>query len=241
MIGPYLRRGMAAGLLAGLLAGLFAFVTGEPLLDRAIQLEEESAHAEHAVGAHAGDGEIFSRSTQKVGLFVATGFTGTFVGGLFGLAFVYLRDRLASESDWTRSLSLAAAIFAGAVLFPFLKYPANPPTVGDPATIGARTTAYFAMVGLSLLSVLAAWYASGLLKERGVSTPARHVTVGLGLTAAVSVLFLVLPATADPGGFPAGLLWSFRLSAIGTELVLWAGLGVLFGALCERARQKGAP
>jgi hypothetical protein len=233
VIALYLRRGMAAGLLAGLLAGLFAFVVGEPLLDRAIGLEE-LAHATHN---HA---EVFGRSTQKVGLFFATGFTGTFVGGLFGLAFAYFRARLVSESDWTRSLSLAAAIFAGAVLFPFLKYPANPPTVGDPATIGARTTAYFVMVGLSLLAVFAAWYASGVLKGRGVSTPVRHVTVGLGLAAAVTALFVTLPATANPGDFPAGLLWSFRLSSLGTQLVLWTGLGVFFGALCERAGPKGA-
>jgi hypothetical protein len=242
VIAPYLRRGMAAGLLAGLLAGLFAFVTGEPLLDQAIGLRE-SAHAggDQAVHglAHGEDGEVFSRSTQKVGLFFATGFTGVFVGGLFGLAFAYFRGRLASESDWSRSLSLAAAIFAGAALIPFLKYPANPPTIGDPATIGARTTAYFAMVGLSLLAVLGAWYASGVLKRRGVSTPVRHVTVGLWLVVVVTVLFLMLPATADPGNFPAGLLWSFRLSSLGTQLVLWTGLGVLFGALCERARRRG--
>jgi Probable cobalt transporter subunit (CbtA) len=242
MIALYLRRGLAAGLLAGLLAGLFAFVTGEPLLDRAIGLEE-SAHTHEGGAAHSHaeeDEVIVGRSTQKVGLFFATGLSGAFVGGLFGLAFAYFRGRLASESDWGRSLSLAAAIFAGAALLPFLKYPANPPTVGDPATIGVRTTAYFAMVGLSLLAVLAAWYASGRLRERGVSTPVRHVTVGLGLATVLAGLFLALPATADPGDFPAGLLWSFRLSSLGTQVVLWAGLGVLFGALCERARRRGA-
>ncbi len=237
MIALYLRRGLAAGLLAGLLAGAFAFVVGEPLLDRAIELE--SAHA-HEDGGHAhGEGEeTFSRTTQKVGLFFATGLSGTFVGGLFGLAFAYFRGRLNAESDWGRSLSLAAAIFAGAVLIPFLKYPPNPPTVGDPATIGARTAAYFAMVALCLLSVLAAWHASRLLKGRGMSQPARQVTVGLGLVAVVALLFVSLPASADPGGFPAGLLWSFRISSLGTQLVLWTGLGVVFGALCERASRK---
>lgn len=241
MIASYLRRGMAAGLLAGLLAGLFAFITGEPLLDQAIGLEE-SAHQEgQASAAHENDdsgGEVFSRSTQKVGLFVATGLSGAFLGALFGLAFVFLRGRLASGNDWTRSVSLAAAIFVGAALIPFLKYPANPPTVGDPATIGTRTAAYFAMVGLSLLAILAAWYASGLLRERGVSTPVRQVVVGLGLVIIVTGLFVGLPATTDPGEFPAGLLWSFRLSSLGTQLVLWAGLGVIFGLLCERANRR---
>jgi predicted cobalt transporter CbtA len=36
----------------------------------------------------------------------------------------------------------------------------------------------------------------------------------------------------------AGLLWSFRLSSLGTQLVLWAVLGVLFGLLCERANRR---
>lgn len=240
MIAPYLRRGMAAGLLAGLLAGLFAFVTGEPLLDQAIGLEQHT-HQEgqdSVTHTHEDEGEVFSRSTQKVGLFFATGLSGVLVGGLFGLVFAYFRGRLDSESDWIRSLSLAAALFAGAVLVPFLKYPANPPAVGDPATIGTRTTAYFALVGLSLLAILAAWYASKSLRERGVSTPVRQMAVGLGLVMVVTGLFVGLPATTDPGEFPAGLLWDFRLSSLGIQLVLWTSLGVVFGLLCERANRR---
>jgi predicted cobalt transporter CbtA len=145
---------------------------------------------------------------------------------------------MASGTDWTRSLSLATAIFVGAALIPFLKYPANPPTVGDPATIGTRTAAYLAMVGLSLLAILGAWYVSGRLRERGVNTPVRQILVGLGLVVVVTGLFVGLPATTDPGDFPAGLLWSFRISSLGTQLVLWAGLGVVFGFLCERANNR---
>ncbi|MDP9476602.1 MAG: CbtA family protein [Actinomycetota bacterium] len=248
MVATYLRRGLAAGLLAGLLAGLFAFFSGEPLLDRAIGLEER-AQEEHAhrsghhedpdsTHTHGSEEVIVSRSTQKVGLFFATGLLGSFVGGLFGLAFAYFRERLASKSDWSRSLSLAGAIFTGAVLIPFIKYPANPPTVGDPATIGERTTSYFAMVTLSLLVVLAAWHAARLLRERGVSPPVRQVAVGLGFALVVGFLLVALPAAADPGEFPAGLLWDFRLSSLGTLLMFWAGLGIFFGALCERANRR---
>jgi len=231
---------MAAGLLSGLLAGLFALVIAEPLLDQAIGLEQHT-HQEAQASAthtHEDEGEVFSRSTQKVGLFFATGLSGVLVGGLFGLVFAYFRGRMDSESDWTRSLSLAAALFAGAVLVPFLKYPANPPTVGDPETIGARTVAYFAMVGLSLLAILAAWYVSRLLRERGVSAPIRQLAVGLGLVTVVIGLLVGLPATTDPREFPAGLLWNFRLSSLGTQLVLWAGLAALFGLLCERANRR---
>src|SRR5919205_3704226 len=101
MLASYLRRGMAAGLLAGLLAGLFAFLVGEAFVDQAIRLEEASA------GSHGG--EIFSRATQKVGLFFATGLFGVTVGGVFGIAYAFFRERLAANSDFKRSISLAGA------------------------------------------------------------------------------------------------------------------------------------
>ena len=231
MVASYLRRGMAAGLLAGLLAGLFAFSLGEPYVDQAIQLEEATASGGHQE-------EIFSRSTQKIGLFFATGLFGVSAGGLFGLTYAYFRGRLASKSEWNRSLSLAGALFTGAFLIPFVKYPANPPTVGDPATIRERTASYLAMVALSLLVVLAAWYAARMLRARGTGAPLRQTAVGLGVAVVVGMLFLVLPAAPDPGQFPSGLLWSFRLSSLGTQLVFWSGLGVVFGLLCERANRR---
>jgi predicted cobalt transporter CbtA len=231
MIASYLRRGMAAGLLAGLLAGLFAFFFGESAIDEAIRIEEAAA------GGGGGE-ELFGRPTQKVGLFFATGLFGVTAGGVFGLLYAYFRGRLASGSEWYRSLSLSGALFAGAFLIPYIKYPANPPTVGDPATIGARTASYLTMVVFSLLVVLIAWLVARGLKERGVGASARQTAVGLGVAAAMGLLLLILPAAPDPGDFPSGLLWEFRLSSLGTQIVFWAGLGVVFGLLCERANRR---
>ena len=228
----YLRRGLVAGLVAGLLAGVFAFFVGEPILDQAINLEEASSSTH--------DEEVFGRGAQKLGLFFIMGLFGVTVGGIFGLVFAYFRDWLAPDTDWMRSVSLSLAVFAGAFLIPFLKYPANPPGVGEAATIGDRTTAYYTMVGLTLLVVLISWIISKALRQRKIPDPARQILVGLGLSAAVTVLFLILPAAPDPGSVPAGLLWDFRISSLGTQLVFWAGLGVLFGLLCERANRREA-
>jgi hypothetical protein len=231
VVSVYLRRGLAAGLLAGLLAGLFAFFVGEPILDRAIALEEASAGAHHQ--------EVFSRSTQKVGLFFATGLFGVTVGGVFGIVYAIFRERLEAGSDLKRSISLACAIFAGAFVVPFLKYPANPPSIGDPATIRERTAAYFTLVALSLVGMLLGWLAARSLKARGVGAWRRRLTVGAGLVLVLGVLFLSLPPAPSAGGFPSGMLWAFRLSSFGTQLAFWAGLGLLFGMLCERANRKG--
>jgi predicted cobalt transporter CbtA len=243
VVSAYLRRGMAAGLLAGLLAGLFAFFVGEPVLDRAIALEESAQVHAHEDEGHAhgggGDEETYSRSTQKVGLFFATGLFGVTVGGVFGIGYAFFRDRLSAGSDLKRSIYLAGAIFVGAFLIPFLKYPANPPSVGDPSTIRERTAAYFTLVALSLLAILLAWLAARTLKARGVEASRRRLMVGAGLVAVVGVLFLLFPAAPSAGGFPSGTLWAFRLSSFGTQMAFWACLGLLFGVLCERAGRKG--
>jgi len=66
----------------------------------------------------------------------------------------------------------------------------------------------------------------------------RVVVVGAGFAAVVGLLLAALPPATDPGDHPAGLLWNYRLSSLGTLLTLWATLGASFGALCERANRK---
>ena len=36
-------------------------------------------------------------------------------------------------------------------------------------------------------------------------------------------------------GFPADVLYEFRLLSLGTQLVLWAAIGLLFGRLADRS------
>jgi predicted cobalt transporter CbtA len=87
--------------------------------------------------------------------------------------------------------------------------------------------------GLSLLTILLAWLAARSLKTRGLEALRRRLTLFVG------VLYLLLRAAPSAGGFPSGELWAFRLSSFGTQVVFWAGLGLLFGWFCERARRKG--
>ncbi len=49
---------------------------------------------------------------------------------------------------------------------PFVKYPANPPSVGDPGTITKRTVLYLIMILISLLAAVTAVRLRELLAER---------------------------------------------------------------------------
>ncbi|MFY1614834.1 CbtA family protein [Micromonospora sp. WMMD736] len=232
-----LLRGLLAGLVAGLLAGTFAYVVGEPHVEAAIAIEEAATHAGPTADGHQhGEEALIGRDGQRGGLFLATGLFGVAMGGLLASAYVLLARRRQTADDGRSGLLLAGGALLGAVLVPFLKYPPNPPAVGDPATIDQRTVTYLLMVVLGLVAV---W--SGSLGYRSVS---EHAPVWLRASAAVGgfllvtvVSYVVLPSFQEvPADFPATLLWNFRLASLGTQTVLWTGIGLLFAALMHRQR-----
>ena len=163
MVRTFLVRGMLVGIVAGLLSFAFLKIYGEPQVDRAVafetQQDEAKAAAEkaeshnqasvshdHASEAHThmadnGQPELVSRSVQAgLGLFVAVLVYNVAFGGLFGLAFAFAYGRTSDVlTPQALSALMAAAGFVAIYLVPNLKYPANPPAVGSPETIGVRT------------------------------------------------------------------------------------------------------
>ncbi|GIH28585.1 membrane protein [Acrocarpospora phusangensis] len=230
MIRSLFVRGLLAGIIAGLAAGAFAFFAGEPHIDAAIALEEAAAGHTHA------EAPLVSRSGQVGGLFLATALYGMAVGGLFGLAFALVRGRVGPRSGSALAVGLAAAGFVAVVLVPFVKYPANPPAVGDPETIGSRTSLYLVAVAIGLLAAAAAAVAHRIFEVNG--EPVRWLATGLGFLLPVAAAWIFLPAVSEvPEGFPADLLWDFRVSSLGTQVVLWGVLGVSYAYLLYRSER----
>jgi predicted cobalt transporter CbtA len=247
VIGTLLVRGLLVGLLAGLLAGGFAFAVGEPQVDHAIAVEaaagaKDSTGHDHISAGHASaEAHLVSRDGQKAGLFLALALYGCAVGGLFGLVYAGIRGRITRLSGPALPCGLAGALFVAVVLVPFLKYPANPPAVGDPQTISARTSSYLLMVAIGLVSLgTAAWAARSV--RRSAPGWARAIAGGAGFLVPVVVGFVALPTVDEvPSGFPASLLWDFRLASLGTQVVFWACLGAAFALATERATNRALP
>lgn len=236
MVWTLVRRGLGVGALAGLLAGVFAFVFGEPRVQDAIDIENAAgAHASIVAPslAHVGDW-VVSRGEQRGGLLLATTLYGIAAGGLFSIVFALLRGRGSQRTDWELSTRLAGAIFVAIVLVPFLKYPPNPPAVGDAATIGDRTAYYLVLLAGSALAMLAAARVMWSMKP---AAPWARPLAGAGTFIVVAGgLALALPGIQEvPKDFPAPLIWEFRLSSLGTQAVLWSSLGVGFGIATMRA------
>ncbi|MBE1491792.1 CbtA family protein [Plantactinospora soyae] len=226
-----LLRGLLAGLVAGLIAGTFAYFAGEPRIDAAIAIEEQATHSEPTTGEDHHEDELVSRDGQRAGLFLATGLFGVAMGGMLATAYVLLRRRLRTRDDGRAALLLAGGALLGAVVVPFLKYPANPPAVGNPDTINQRTGSYLLLVVLGLVAVWAGALGHRALRPDAPDWQRAAAAVG-GFLLVTVVAYTVLPSFHEvPDDFPAALLWDFRLASLGTQLVLWTGIGLLFAAL----------
>lgn len=242
MTSQLLWRGMLAGVIAALFAFVFARVLAEPQVDLAIAYEAshaqlETAHAAHHPSAQTAEPEIelVSRSTQKgPGLLTAVMLYGAAVGGVFALVFAYAYGRWTRLSPRVLALVLAGAAFVAISLVPMLKYPPTPPAVGQHETVALRTAAFFLMLALSIIAALAALNLGRRLRARLGGLNAGLVAVG-AYGVLICIAQALLPKINEvPGDFPAIVLWDFRLAAIGMQALLWAVIGVAFGAFAKR-------
>jgi putative cobalt transporter subunit CbtA len=223
-----LKQGVVAGLAGGVGLALVLRLAGEGPLGRAVAREG-------ATGP-----EMFSRGTQQAGGMAAALVYGAAVGAVFAIAYSAIRHRLHTTDDWRAAVAVAAAGFVAVFLLPFLKYPANPPTVGDPDTIGRRTALYLLAVAWSLVATWGGWRAWRAFVARGLpehlAVPATVAT----FVALAAVGLVLLPANPDPVNAPATLIWQFRLASLGGAATYWSIAGMVFGWLRVRARPQVA-
>lgn len=254
MTGRYLLLGMIAGMIAGVLAFGVGKTWGEPPVAAAIAIEEANSAAEapvvaehshdtataadHGPAGHShGDEEGgVSRGTQAgIGLLTGMVVFGAGLGGLFALAFAFVQDRYSHLPAQGTAAVMALLGYVSVVLVPFLKYPANPPAVGHGETIGLRTQLYFTMLILSLIAMVISVMVARAGRDRWLSGSIG----GVVYIVLVTVAGLILPGINEVSeGFPADLLWQFRTVSLIVEAVLWAGTGLIFALLVQRASQR---
>jgi predicted cobalt transporter CbtA len=229
------RTLLLRGMLVGIVAGLFVFVCarwlGEPQVERAIAFESSMDQAR----GESPEPEMVSRKVQRgVGLLTGVLVYGAAIGGIFGLVFALAYGRIGDLSPRALSALLAAVAFVTIVLVPNLKYPANPPAVGNPETIGVRTAAFFLLIAFSIAAMVLA------IQVRRRISPLYGAWSGFLLSAGLFIVVMCvvshfLPEIDEiPAGFPASLLWRFRVAALELQAVLWTVVGLLFGWLTER-------
>lgn len=265
-------RGVLAGAVGGLLAFVFARIFAEPVINAAVRYQVGRDAAQAALDKAAKlpaatlGPDIFSRTIQAtVGLGVGMIALGAAMGALFAVTYTVCLGRVGALRPRSLSLLVAAGGFVGIYLVPFIKYPANPPGIGNPDTIKQRGGLYLLMVVCSVVFLAFAVWLGQRLKPRFGNWNA-SLLAGAAFLAAVGVVMAVLPqlgelpanvaayghhASETPlplanargtivyPGFPADVLFSFRLYSVAAQLILWAAMGLVFAPMAERLLTPG--
>lgn len=258
-----LMAGAIAGLLAFVFARIFAEPQISKAIDYENGRDAAQAALDKAAGlpAEAAGPDLFSRTVQAdVGIGVGLVLFGMAMGAMFAVVYTVYLGRVGGLRARNLALLVAGGGFLGLYFVPFLKYPANPPAIGHEETIKARTGLYLIMVVCSLLFLgLAVWWGQRLRPRFGTWNAA---LIAAGCFAvAIGVVMALLPslgelssntrefghhATETPlpltdsrgrivyPGFPADVLFSFRLYSVAAQAVLWGTIGLVFAPLAER-------
>jgi predicted cobalt transporter CbtA len=229
---------LLSGAIAGTILGILNQGLVEPYIEQAIALENEKAALE--------EGEIIDpvefsnyRLWQRGGEIVAGTIFGTSIGALFGIVFVYSRKSIPGSSNKKKALILAGIMGFVIFLVPAVKYPANPPAVGDPETISYRQSLYIAYLAISGFAALGVAFMYRMIKE-GIGyqkNSSRLIGLPVLIYAAVMVTaYVVMPSNPDAIDVPMDLVNGFRISSAITMIAFWGLLGIIFGVFWDRTK-----
>jgi predicted cobalt transporter CbtA len=221
---------LLSGAIAGTLLGLINQIIVEPFIDRAIGIETQRNIASgEAVDLNE---QSHYRMWQKIGEINAGTIFGTSLGALVGIVFAYTRNRLPGSNNQKKALILTGLMFFVLFLIPALKYPPNPPAVGNPSTIYYREVLYIAILAISGLSSLLL----AILYRRLSAFSSKNIIIPLLYAIIVSASYLMLPSNPDKITIPSDLMINFRVASVTTMAMFWVLLGVIFGSLYDKIK-----
>jgi hypothetical protein len=189
----FLWRGLTAGAMGGAVAAVFLRLLTETQIGWAIQFEDASG-----LGAPPGEAPEFTRTVQNLGGMLGAVIYGMVLGVVIGFTVAAAHHLLSGRNEFQRVAKVVGAAFVAVVVVPSLKYPPNPPTVGDPDTIDDRTVSYLLLMAFGVAAVFAALYFWRWVSARGFDGGKRFLAVAGMFVSLVGLAYIVFPTNPDP-------------------------------------------
>ena len=230
---------LLAGAIAGTILGAINQVVVEPYIDHAIELEMLQQNTTAQSGQVITNPAEFAayRFWQKGGEIIAGTILGLSIGSLYGIVFAYTRGSISgTNNNKKKALIVAGIMWLVLFLMPALKYPPNPPAVGNPETIYYRQSLYVAFLAISGFSALGlAFLYRKMMMASSNNTKKKAIIIPSALYAAIMAgAYLAMPANPDPINAPIDLVIGFRITSAITISVFWALLGIIFGTFWDK-------
>ena len=225
---------LVSGFAAGIIHGAVNLVIVEPYLDEAIEIENQNLFA---TGLAEDTPQFWAeyssyRDWQKSGQLLAGGILGMSIGALFGIVFAYSRNSLPKGHTLKKTFVLAAIMWLTIFIIPFLKYPANPPTVGDVDTVVLRSILYLSFIAISGFSAVGFFilYKKLQNKKKGLAF--------VGYAVFITTVFFIMPVNPDEVKAPMDLVNGFRAMSVIAVTTFWIAEAIIFGMLWQKYKTK---
>lgn len=214
-------------MIAGIILAFLNLGIVEPYIDKAIGLEIAK---QVSSGKNVNMAEMIDyRYWQKGGAFAGGAIYGAGLASLFGVIFVFARNKLPGKDNKRKALFLAAVMWFVLYFVVALKYPANPPAVGDPGTIYYREALYVGYImisGFAALGLAVTW--------NRIPINSKKIIIPLIYAMIMVTAYLVMPSNPDKIEISMDLIHTFRILSALTIGVFWAILGIVFGSLWDK-------
>jgi predicted cobalt transporter CbtA len=224
---PFLGITIFSGAAAGVILAIINFGLVEPSIDQAITLEVEK---QVSLGENVNMSELIDyRYWQKGGAFAGGAIYGAGLASLFGVIFVFARNKLPGKDNKQKAIFLAGIMWFVLFLMVALKYPPNPPAVGDPETIYYRETLYVGYImisGFAALGMAVVWIRTTMNSKK--------IIIPLMYAAIMVTAYVVMPSNPDKIEISMDLIQTFRILTAITIGVFWGILGIIFGSLWDK-------
>jgi len=222
---------LLSGAIAGIILGLINQAIVEPFIDKAISIETQRhiARGESVDTAQQSQYRVW----QKGGEVVAAAIYGISLSALFGIVFAFSKRSLPGFNSKRKALFLACIMFFVIFLIPAIKYPANPPAVGNPATIYYREMLYVGFIAVSGFSALTLAISYRRLQAYFSEEPA-WLIVPLIYAIIMIGAYIAFPPNPDKATIPSNLITSFRIASVSTIGIFWGVLGMIVGLLWDK-------
>lgn len=218
---------LSSGVIAGIILAFLNLGIVEPTIDKAIALEVQK---QVSSGENVDMSVLIDyRYWQKAGAFAGGAIYGAGFASLFGVIFVFARSKLPGKNHKQKAILLAGIMWFVLFLMVALKYPANPPAVGDPETIYYRETLY---VGYLMISGLAALGMAVIWIRTRINS--KKLIIPLIYAAIMVTAYVVMPSNPDKIEISIDLIQTFRILTAITIGVFWGILGIIFGSLWDK-------
>jgi predicted cobalt transporter CbtA len=222
---------LSSGVIAGIILALLNLGIVEPTIDKAIALEVQK---QVSSGENVNLSELIDyRYWKKAGAFGGGAIYGAGLASLFGVIFVFARNKLPGKNNKQKAIFLAGIMWFVLFLMVALKYPANPPAIGDPETIYYREILYVAYIiisGFAALGMAVIWISTRI--------NSKWIIIPLMYAAIMITAYFVMPSNPDKTEISTDLIQTFRILTAITIGVFWGILGITFGSLWDKFLSK---